>query len=42
MRIATILSMKKGINLFLFRELQVFTDAGAQISLYPTKYKRKI
>src|SRR5262245_33794192 len=40
MHIGVIVSMKKGLELFVYRELSVFTEQGHSISLFPTKYQR--
>ncbi len=40
MHIAVITSMKTGLNLFVYRELEVLEAQGVSISLFPTKYRR--
>ena len=37
MHIAVILSMKRGMEHFVYRELSMISDRGAKISLFPTK-----
>src|SRR4051794_3356354 len=39
MRVAVIASMKKGLEHFVYRELQLFAAQGFSISLFPTKYR---
>jgi colanic acid/amylovoran biosynthesis glycosyltransferase len=39
MRIAVIASMKNGLEHFIYREVSIFSAQGAQIDLFPTKYK---
>ena len=39
MRIGVIASMKKGLELFVYRELSAFARLGLSISLFPTKYQ---
>lgn len=39
MRIGVIASVKKGLELFVYRELTVFARLGLSISLFPTKYQ---
>ncbi len=40
MRIGVIASMKRGLEHFVYRELEVFAAQGHAISLFPTKYRR--
>jgi colanic acid/amylovoran biosynthesis glycosyltransferase len=39
MHLAVILSMKRGMENFVFRELSIISGQGAQISLFPTKFR---
>ncbi len=38
MHVAVIASMKKGLELFVYREMVVWAEQGHSISLFPTKY----
>ncbi len=38
MRIGAIASMKKGLELFVYRELSIFDELGHEIHVFPTKY----
>jgi len=39
MKVAVILSMMKGMDHFVYRELGIISECGSQISLFPTKLK---
>lgn len=40
MRVGVVASMKRGLEHFVYRELKIFDQVGAQISLFPTKFKQ--
>lgn len=40
MRVGVIASMKQGLEHFIYRELNAFSEAGLEISLFPTKYAK--